>query len=107
VPRPQLDITLRSQPDPPRSGENQFEVTVKDPAGKPVDDAQVTVQFSMAAMPTMNMPAMRSEAKLMPAGGGVYRGTGNVMMAGRWDVTVNVTRSGQRLGSQQLTVVAR
>lgn len=105
--RQQLDITLRSQPDPPKTGENQFEVTVKDPTGKPVADAEVSLQFFMAAMPTMNMPAMRNEVKLSPAGSGVYRGTGQVMMAGRWDVTVTVSRGGQRVGSKQLTVVTR
>ncbi len=61
----------------------------------------------VSAMPTMNMPAMRNETKLPPVGGGVYRGPGQVMMAGRWDVTVTVTRGGQRLGSRQLAVVAR
>jgi hypothetical protein len=55
----------------------------------------------------MNMPAMRSEAKLSPAGGGMYRGTAHVAMAGRWDVTVTVTRGGQRLGSKQLPLVTR
>ena len=94
-------------PDPPKTGENQLEVTVKDATGKPIDDAEVSVQFFMPAMPTMNMPAMRSEAKLSPAGKGVYRGTGQVMMAGRWDATVIVTRGGQRLGTRQLPVVAR
>jgi hypothetical protein len=29
------------------------------------------------------------------------------MMAGRWDVTVDVSRGGQRLGSRQFAVVAR
>lgn len=105
--RERLSITFRSQPDPPRSGENQFEAVVKTPDGTPVTDAQVTVVFFMAAMPTMNMPAMRNEAKLAHAGNGVYRGTGQVMMAGRWDVTVNVLRNGQRIGSRQLSVVAR
>ena len=28
-------------------------------------------------------------------------------MAGRWDVTVDVSRGGQRLGSRQFAVVAR
>jgi len=55
----------------------------------------------------MNMPAMKSDAKLAPAGGGVYRGSGQVMMAGRWDATVTVVRDGQRLGIKQLPVVAR
>jgi nitrogen fixation protein FixH len=100
-------ITFRTVPDPPKTGDNQLEATVKDAQGKPIDDAEVTVQFFMPAMPTMNMPAMRSEAKLSPAGGGVYRGTGQVMMAGRWDATVTVTRGGQRLGTKQLPVVAR
>ena len=100
-------ITFRTLPDPPKTGDNQLEATVKDASGKPVDDAEVTVQFFMPAMPTMNMPAMRSEAKLSPAGGGVYRGSGQVMMAGRWDATVTVTRGGQRLGTKQLPVVAR
>jgi hypothetical protein len=102
-----LNIDFRPQPDPPRTGENTFEVTVRDPAGLPVPDADVSVTFFMAAMPTMNMPAMRNQAKLPPAGGGVYRGAGQVMMAGRWDVTVDVSRGGQRLGSRQFAVVAR
>jgi len=61
----------------------------------------------MPAMPTMNMPAMRSEVKLQPAGGGVYRGTGEILTAGRWDVTVAIDRSGQRAGAKVLVLVAR
>jgi len=102
-----VDITFRTAPDPPQAGENQFEAVVKDASGKPIDGADVSVQFFMPAMPTMNMPAMRSETKLTPAGGGVYRGSGQVLMAGRWDATVTVMRGGQRLGSRQLPVVAR
>ena len=74
---------------------------------KPVEGADVSLQFFMAAMPTMNMPAMRNEVKPSPAGGGLYRGTGQVMTAGRWDPSVTVTRGGQRLGTKQLPVVAR
>jgi hypothetical protein len=107
APAARVDITFRPQPDPPRTGENMFEVVVRDPSGQPIDDAEVTVTFFMPAMPTMNMPAMRNQAKLPPAGGGVYRGSGQVLMAGRWDVTVDVSRGGQRLGSRQFAVVAR
>jgi RND family efflux transporter MFP subunit len=102
-----LDIAFRSQPDPPRTGDNTLEVSVKDASGQPISDADVSVTFFMAAMPTMNMPAMRNETKLPPVGGGVYRGSGQVMMGGRWDVTVNVSKAGQRLGSRQFAVVAR
>ena len=107
TPRQDVDIMFRSQPDPPKAGDNQFEVTVKDASGKPIEDGDASVQFFMAAMPTMNMPAIRSNTKLSPAGGGVYRGMGQVFTAGRWDVTVTVTRGGQRVGSKQLTVVVR
>jgi RND family efflux transporter MFP subunit len=103
----QLDIAFHAFPDPPRTGENQFEAVIKDASGKSVDDADVSVQLFMPAMPTMNMPAMRNESRLSPVGGGVYRGSGQVMMAGRWDATVTVMRRGQRLGTKQLPVVAR
>jgi Cu(I)/Ag(I) efflux system membrane fusion protein len=107
APTERLNITFRSQPDPPRTGESTFEVTVKDSSGKPLADADVTTTLFMPAMPTMNMPAMRSETKLAPAGGGVYRGTAQVVMGGRWDVTVNVTKGGQRLGTGQFALTAK
>ena len=104
---PALDIAFRTQPDPPKTGESLLEVAVKDAKGQPVADAEVSVQFFMPAMPTMNMPAMRNETKLPHVGGGFYRGPGQVMMAGRWDVTVSVTKGGQQLGRKQVAVVAR
>ena len=102
-----LDIMFHPVTDPPKTGENVFEVTVKDVVGKPIADADVSVQLFMPAMPTMNMPAMRNEIRLPPTGGGVYRGPGQVMMTGHWEATVTVSKSGQRLGTRQFAVVAR
>jgi hypothetical protein len=104
---PGLVIEFRSQPDPPRTGDAVLEASIKDASGAPVTDADVAVTFLMAAMPTMNMPAMKNGASLQHVGGGIYRGTGQWLMAGRWDVTVTVTRGGQHLGSRQLSLVAR
>ena len=104
---PALDITFKTEPDPPRSGEDTFIATVKDASGQPVVDAAVHVLFFMAAMPTMNMPAQRSDTTLVSAGGGVYRGTGQVMTPGTWDVTVTVTRAGQPLGTRRFSVPAK
>jgi Cu(I)/Ag(I) efflux system membrane fusion protein len=101
------EITFRTVPDPPKTGDNQLEATVKDASGKPIDAADVTVQFFMPAMPTMNMPAMRSEAKLAPAGGGVYRGVGQVMMAGRWNASVSVKQGGREIGQKKVIVSAK
>jgi len=107
APASQIDIAFRMTPDPPRTGETVMEVAVKGADGAPIADADVAVQFFMPAMPTMGMPATRSESRLAPAGGGMYRGTGQIPMAGRWEATVTVTRGGRRLGAKQLPVVTQ
>lgn len=103
----QLGIEFRTNPDPPRAGENTLEVSLTDARGMPVADASVSVTLFMAAMPSMNMPAMRQESALPPVGGGVYRGTAEIMTPGRWEVTVTATRGGRALGSKQLALIAR
>jgi RND family efflux transporter MFP subunit len=102
-----LDLSLRTEPDPPRHGDSTFIVTVRDAQGAPVADAEVLVRLYMAPMPSMNMPAMSAEAPLVHAGGGVYRGRLKVPMAGRWDATVVVSRHGARLDSRPFAIVAR
>jgi hypothetical protein len=101
-----VDVTLTSEPNPPRTGENNFEVMVMS-GGQPVPDADVSVEFVMAAMPAMNMPEMRNSVPLKHESGGRYRGTGNVMMAGSWDVTVSVKRGGQEIGNQKFPITAK
>jgi multidrug efflux pump subunit AcrA (membrane-fusion protein) len=100
-------IALSTSPDPPRAGRTDLEVHVTSPEGEAIEDAAVTVSFFMPAMPSMNMPAMKSEAALTSVGGGVYRGSIDVLMNGRWDVSISVARGGERLGRRQLTLLAR
>ena len=102
-----LDISFRALTDPPQTGDNTFEVALKDPSGKPVTDADVSVRLFMPAMPTMNMPSMENGASLVHAGGGVYRGSGQVLMGGRWDVTVTARRGTEQLGRKQFALVAK
>jgi multidrug efflux pump subunit AcrA (membrane-fusion protein) len=104
---PEFDVTFRTEPDPPHVGENTFVVRLEDGSGQPIADADVKVVLFMPPMPTMNMPAARSEATLVAAGGGLYRGTAEVMIPGRWTVTVNVARVGKPLGARQFAVVAK
>jgi YtkA-like len=101
-----LDITLTTDPDPVRTGENVYEVVVKD-RGKPVADASVSTEFFMAAMPSMNMPEMRNKTDLTHVGQGVYRGTGQIIMGGNWDVTVKVMRGDREIGRRKFTTTAR
>jgi uncharacterized GH25 family protein len=100
------DITLKTNPDPVRTGENTFEVMVMQD-GKPVTDATVSTEFYMAAMPAMNMPEMRTKTDLTHVANGMYRGNGQVAMAGKWDVTVMVMRGAQQIGSRKITVIAK
>lgn len=105
--KPAVDITLTSKPTPPTTGSNTFEVTLKDPSGKPVSDADVSLQFYMAAMPAMKMPEMKNTVPLKHVKDGLYSGTGSVMMAGSWDVTVSVKRGGKEVASKKLPLVAK
>ena len=100
-------IDLRSEPDPPKVGDNTVEVSVKQPDGAPLGDATVTVVFSMPAMPAMNMPAMRTDATLSSEGDGRYRGTVPLSMGGTWNVAVQVSRGSDQLGSKQFSVIAK
>ncbi len=104
---PRHVITLRTDPDPPRNGDNTFVVTVKDAQGAPVTDAAVAVRLYMAPMPSMNMPAMKSDVALLHVAGGEYRGQGRFTMAGRWDATVTVTRGGAAIASHTVGLTAR
>ena len=102
-----VTIDFRSDPDPPKSGDNAIEVTVRQPDGTAVADASVTAVFSMPAMPAMNMPAMREETKLTHIDGGLYRGTGQLSMAGTWNVTVTAVRDGEPVGRRSFSLVAK
>lgn len=101
-----LTINLRTNPNPPKSGDNALEVAVTDATGAPVTDATVQVEFMMPAMPSMNMPAMRSNAALTHQGGGRYTGTGQLSMAGTWTTTVTVTRPGQEAVTRRQSINA-
>ena len=104
--KPAVDIML-IQPSATavKSGDNQFEVMVKGADGKPIEKADVSVLFVMPPMGAM--AEMRNEVKLKPAGGGKYTGSGNVMMAGKWNVTISVKQNGKETGQKKLTVTAK
>jgi hypothetical protein len=67
----------------------------------------VSLELFMAAMPSMNMPEMRSTVPLTHQGEGRYRGTGSVPMGGAWDVNLMVMRHGEHLGGRTITIVAK
>jgi RND family efflux transporter MFP subunit len=102
----QLQITFHTQSEPPKSGKNHVTVTVRDAAGRPVDNAEVKIVFYMPAMPSMSMPAMRAEAPLGFSGSGTYAGEIQVHSPGQWQVSVEVRKQGKPLGVGQFSVTA-
>ena len=102
-----VDITLTSTPAQPKVGNDTFEATVKGADGKPITDAEVTAMFYMAAVPAMKQPEMKNTVALKHEKEGRYAGTGQVVMAGKWDVTVTVKRAGKEIGSRKFPIAAQ
>jgi hypothetical protein len=103
----QASINLWTDPDPPRVGPNDLRVQLLDAHHAPVTDASIDVRFYMAAMPSMNMPAMRTAARLEHAGEGIYRGGSTLPMAGPWEVTVAASRDGHPIAEKTVSLLVR
>jgi len=102
-----VTISVRSNPDVSRAATNTVEVQVRDRIGRPVTDADIELLFSMPAMPTMSMPAMRSTAHLIHVEEGLYRGAVALPMTGAWDVSVKALRDNRVLARVDTTLTAR
>ena len=102
-----LVVTFGTEPNPPEKGDNAVLVTVKRSDGSPVTAGTVTAVFSMPAMPSMNMPAMRSDAALRHEGEGLYRGTGQLSIAGTWNVAVGVAVDAKPIATRHTSIVAK
>jgi Cu(I)/Ag(I) efflux system membrane fusion protein len=83
-----FEVTAALSPDPPRQQGNVLELTVRDRAGTPVDEAEVTVGYSMPAMGAM--PAMKGKADVVPMDGGRYKASFDLPMGGSWSIDVSV-----------------
>src|SRR5882724_9475482 len=103
---PQAKAELTTEPDPPRRGENTFRVKLTDATGAPIAGAEVSVTFSMPAMPAMGMAAMRMQVPLTEKGNGLYEGPGKLDSGGTWQVTVIAKKNGQVVAGKQLSVNA-
>ena len=99
-------VVLTTVPSPAQKGSNTVRVKLTDPAGKPISGADVTVTFFMAAMPTMNMPEMKTVIKGAEKGAGTYEGKGDLGSGGLWKVTVTAQQNGQTIATKKLTVKA-
>jgi len=102
----QANAELTSQPSPPNKGSNVFHIKLTDANGSAIAGAEVSVTFSMAAMPAMGMAAVRTPVALSDKGNGVYEGTGVLESGGTWQTTILAKKNGQAIVNKQLSVSA-
>ena len=72
----------------PRVGDNQFEVKLREPQGRPVLQAEVEVAYNVGGVAYAGRMATR------PEGYGVFSTVLHFPQAGAWDVEVLVRRPG-------------
>lgn len=81
-----------------REGANELRLDVRDAAGAPVDDARVSVQYSMSMA---GSPSMGGRVVAEPIGDGRYRAEATLEMAGTWQVAIVAERaSGESANAQ-------
>jgi RND family efflux transporter MFP subunit len=107
APADRASLDLWTDPDPPHVGQNDVRVRLLDAHQAPLTDASIAVRFYMAAMPSMNMPAMHAEASLEHTGKGMYHGGSTLPMAGPWEVTVVASRNGRRIAEKTVPLLVR
>lgn len=104
-----MQVGLSIKPAKPVSGENQFQISLKNEKG-PIDGAKVTVDYFMPAMGTM--PEMQGSSAAEPSGKGIYVATMTLPMEGNWTITVRamppsgeplLARFGIRTGAEAIT----
>ena len=86
-------VVVKIDKNPPITGDNNLSVAIKDAKGADVNDAKVTVDYSMPAMP--GMPAMNYKADT-ELKGNEYKAKVNFSMAGGWSIAVMINRGDKK-----------
>jgi RND family efflux transporter MFP subunit len=102
---PALKVEVTTEPSPAKVGKNRIRVRVLDPAGTPVQDAEVDVKLFMPQMGAMGQ--MEAKASLFPAAAGEYTGEIDIPMAWTWETTVTVRKGGKVISMTRTNVTAR
>ena len=95
-----LRMTAVFAPDPPEPGTNTLELTVRGKDGTPVEGAEIQAVGTMTSMAAM--AEMRASADVEALGGGRYRLTLDLPMAGGWPLTLHVQSPDGREASIEL-----
>lgn len=85
-------IQIKMDKNPPVTGENKMDITIKDTAGKNVTDATVDINYGMPAMPGMGAMNYKTTALLK---GERYLATITFSMPGPSFINIKITRGGK------------
>jgi hypothetical protein len=85
-------VQVRIDKNPPVTGKNKMEVSIKDNGGKDVTDAVVAIDYRMPAMPGMGAMNYKGNAGLKS---GKYSAVLDFSMSGAWFVNIKITKSGK------------
>ncbi len=95
-------LTLITDPNPPKAGKDILTMTVVDSAGKTVDGAVVTFDINMT---TMNMGAQSGTAT--PQGNGKYSLSAMLSMRGPWKIAATATMPDGKVVNKDFTINAQ
>jgi hypothetical protein len=93
-------VTMTSEPSPPAVGPGALTFTLRDPAGQPVEGAQIAVEGNMShagMVPVAGAPASAST-------GGEYRVEMDWSMSGDWFVDVKFTLTDGAVVARRLPI---
>jgi hypothetical protein len=99
-----LKITLSVDRYPLVKADNNLNVSVRDTAGKIVNDATVNVRYYMPPMPGMAPMDFNTQAVLK---GDKYSLSANIPMEGGWKADVSVVRPGKAPATSTFNLDAR
>ena len=85
-------VQIKIDKNPPITGENKMDITIKDTTGKNVTDATVDINYGMPAMPGMGAMNYKTTAGLR---GDRYLATINFSMAGPSFINIKIIRGGK------------
>ena len=85
-------VQIKIDKNPPVTGENKMDITIKDTTGKNVTNATVDIDYGMPAMPGMGAMNYKTTAGLK---GDRYLATINFSMAGPSFINIKITRGGK------------
>ena len=85
-------VQIKMDKNPPITGENKMDITIKDTTGKNITDATVGLDYGMPAMPGMAPMNYKATTVLK---GESYLATINFSMAGPQFINIKITRGGK------------